>query len=230
MVKLPAQKLDLPGMEIQSTISLWLYFIPDLDMEIHLEEAVEVIQFSPGLSLRWCLLLSPCTLRQVRDKQLNEEYLVRAKTFWQTMSRPVRDTIEAAIKLELGKPEDYELDREQINRFMSAEDQVSKNRDANLKRELACLPGEYQMCLADPTCRTMPPPKNISPQDGITHFFCEYLTPVLPPSEMSSPESIARRASNYLGVVLLKCRRPWGTPTAPHDADLTTGAMASYRV
>ena len=156
VIKFPAHKLDLPGHDIQSTISVWLYFIPDVDLEIHLEEAVAVQTCSshglPLVPTKWNNSPNPhreqggstphrTTLYRLNSAQLNstslfcipqvsgtrlsEDYLARAKTFWQTMSRPVRDTIEAAMKVELGKAEDYDLDQEQINQFMSAEDQVA---------------------------------------------------------------------------------------------------------
>lgn len=122
VLKLPAQKLDLTGHDIQSTLDLWAYFINDLPLDIHLEQ--------------------PTT---TSSTTLSKEYEQRAKTFLAALAPKVKYAIEKAIKCQLGKPEDWELDQEQLRQVISAED-----------------------------------------QDGCEHFFCEYLTPLIPPSEMDS--------------------------------------------
>jgi len=128
VLKLPAQKLDLPGHTIQSTIDLWAYFINDLPLDIHLEQPTSSASTT-----------------------LSKEYEQRAKTFIGGLAPAVRQAIESAMKLQLGKPEESDLDQDQLKAMICATD-----------------------------------------QDGCEHFFCEYLTPVIPPSEMDSAIKVAR--------------------------------------
>ena len=100
VLKLPAEKLDLPGHEIQSTIEMWAYFIPDLPLDVHLEQGV-------GGS----------------NQGITKDYESRAKTFIGALTTSVRQAIQGALKIEMGKPEDYDLDMEQMKSMYCAEDQ-----------------------------------------------------------------------------------------------------------
>mmetsp|Transcript_45249 Transcript_45249/g.125472 ORF Transcript_45249/g.125472 Transcript_45249/m.125472 type:complete len:800 (+) Transcript_45249:3-2402(+) len=98
--KIPSEKLDLPGHKIQSTIDMWAYFIPDLPLDIHLEQT----QTQSG-------------------SQLSKDYEARAKAYLAGLAPPIKQAIESAIKVELGKNDDYDLDSDQVKMMYCAEDQ-----------------------------------------------------------------------------------------------------------
>ena len=125
VLKLERQVLLLPDQYIESSIDLWLYFTPDLPLDIVLED-----RSGKGHT----------------GRSLDTDYEQRLRSWYEDLPEWVRKSIEEAQRLEM----DYEplFDRKAL---VSAED-----------------------------------------QDAHVHFFCEFLTPVLPPRELTEVGAIAR--------------------------------------
>jgi len=128
VLSLEEYPLTMPGLRMQSTINLLLYFTPDLPPEVMLEEKAES-----------------------HSQVLDDEYMARLKGFYTSLPGRVRNQMEQSMVLEFARGQDFELGWEQYKRLVSAED-----------------------------------------QDGIEHFFCEYLCAQQPPSSMTEPLQVAR--------------------------------------
>ena len=125
VLKLEQQVLLLPDQHIESTIDLWLYFTPDLPLDIVLED-----RSGKGHT----------------GRSLDTDYEQRLRSWYDILPEWVRRPIEEAQRLEMEAEPLF--DRKAL---VSAED-----------------------------------------QDAHVHFFCEFLTPVLPPRELTEVGAIAR--------------------------------------
>ena len=131
VLKLEGQKLLLPEQQIESTIDLWLFFTPDLPLDIVLEDRAKPV-----------------------GRGLDPDYEQRLRSWWEN-SLPdwTKQPIEEAQRLE------NQSDR----MFSSIAGEIDKKKLISAED-----------------------------QDAHVHFFCEYLTPVLPPSELNDVGLIAR--------------------------------------
>ena len=125
VLKLEGAVLLLPEQQIDSSIDLWLYFTPDLPLELVLED-----RSGKGHT----------------GRSLDTDYEQRLRSWYESLPEWVCKPIEEAQRLEMEAEPLF--DRKLL---ISAED-----------------------------------------QDAHVHFFCEFLTPVLPPRELTEVASIAR--------------------------------------
>jgi len=94
-------KLVLPGFNVHSTINLQLYFAPDLPLDIVLEETAAR-----------------------KNKELEEVYATRLKTFWKSLPPRVQGSLTDNMLREFDKEgSDYEVSPRELRRLVSAEDQ-----------------------------------------------------------------------------------------------------------
>ena len=100
VLKLRHMPLILPGNKIQSTLDLELYFVPDLPLDIVLEEQAE---------------------RQV--KELDEVWANRVKSFWRALPGRIQMHLRDAVQQEVGREDGFEMRPQDIRRLVSAEDQ-----------------------------------------------------------------------------------------------------------
>ena len=122
-------KLVLPEQQIESTIDFWLYFTPDLPLEITLDE-----------------------VKTKGGRAIDSEYESRCQQWWEELPEWVQKPLQAAQKLE------------------NASDKVTLSEPKfNIKALISA-----------------------EDQDANVHMFCEYLTPVLPPSELNDVGKLAR--------------------------------------
>ena len=132
VLRMEGSKLSLPGQTIESTIDIWLYFTPDLPLEITLEE----VQRAGG------------------GKNLDPDYEQRLSSWWGALPSEVQLAIADAQQLET----------------------------ANEKSMFAPQPGQCNVKAVI----------SAEDQDTNVHLLCEYLSPVLPPTELNDQGKIAR--------------------------------------